>query len=794
MRIEHFKHEQNTLTVCLSGGLCLELTAWRPDVIRLVFREAEKETAQSRTGIVVGKPEHVSVRVEEDDTCLRYLTEDGFIEMKKYPFAIRFVRNGRELCRLSKCGLQLRPAEITEPVWECVKGTEKEMRLRETLRNPGYRFWLSFDFEKDERILGLGQYNNGRLNRREVPVWLYQTNDQAPVPFFTSTKGYGVLVDTGSFSAFERDTFGTTFYTDSVPAGDFYFMLTDRAEDAVKGYRYLTGSVPMMPKWLFGYTQSKERYQSQRELLSVLGEYRRRRVPIDQIVQDWQYWKEGVWSDKSFDPARFPDPSGLCRDVHAMHAHVMISVWPNTRGGDNFRELFDENALLCRDGSETDGIGGGIYNAFDAHSRDVYWGQLSRGIFRHGFDAWWCDCSEPFEDFYATYMTPEDQMVRLVEKYKRYFPSDRINLFSLWHCKNIYEHQRAETDKKRVVNLTRSGYAGQQRYSGIVWSGDIEGSFAELRKQIAEGLSYSASGLPYWSNDIGGFFPAEGDRRFNAGSDYHAVTDPGYRELYTRWLEYACFLPVMRSHGTTFPREIWQFGEPGEMFYDAILRYIELRYRMIPYIYSNAYAVSFGNESFLYPLSFLFPDDERAKDVDDSFFFGKALYVCPVTEPQYYEGADVPMNGPHKREVYLPAGTDFYDFYTGERYAGGQTVICDTPIDRIPVFVRAGSIVPLSPVMQYADEIPDAPYDVTVYPGQDGTFVLYEDAGDGYDYEEGAYATVAFSWDDANSVLTVGRRSGDFPGMIRERMLNIRLPSGEAQTVLYKGKEIRLPL
>ncbi|MBQ3928442.1 MAG: hypothetical protein II710_07365, partial [Clostridia bacterium] len=235
MRIEQFTHEQNTLTVCLSGGFCLELSAWRPDVIRLVFREAEKEKAQSRTGIIVGKPEHVSVQVEEDDTCLRYLTGDGFIEMKKYPFAVRFVRNGRELCRLSKCGLQLRPAEITEPVWECVKGTEKEMRLRETLRNPGYRFWLSFDFEKDERILGLGQYNNGRLNRREVPVWLYQTNDQAPVPFFTSTKGYGVLVDTGSFSAFERDTFGTTFYTDSVPAGDFYVMLTDRAEDAVKG-------------------------------------------------------------------------------------------------------------------------------------------------------------------------------------------------------------------------------------------------------------------------------------------------------------------------------------------------------------------------------------------------------------------------------------------------------------------------------------------------------------------------------------------------------------------------------
>jgi alpha-D-xyloside xylohydrolase len=790
MRIEKFFQNADSLTVVLSDGNALTITAWREDVIRLTFRKAGTEPAPSRTGIIAAKSENPRVRVEEDVKFLRYCTDGGYVELKKYPFEVRFIKNGKELCRLAKCGLQLRPTDITEPHWETVPGTETGMKLAKTDVTPGYRFWLSFDFGDDERILGLGQYNNGRLNRREVPIWMYQTNDHAPVPFFTSTRGYGVLVDTGAYSSFTRDTFGTTFYTDSVPAGDFYFTLTDCAQDAVRAYRYLTGAVPMMPKWLFGYTQSKERYATQKELLDVLAEYRRRRVPLDLIVQDWQYWSPDTWSDKSFDPTRYPDPQGMCDEVHNQHAHIMISVWPNTRGGDNFRELFEKNAFLCPHGSETDFASGGVYNPFTELGRDTCWRQLSDGIFKYGFDAWWCDCSEPFEDFYGSYLQLEDQMVQLVGKYKRFFPSDRINLFSLFHSSNIYEHQRAETNEKRVVNLTRSGYAGQQRYSTIVWSGDIEGSFAQMRKQIAEGLSFSASGLPYWTFDIGGFWAAEGDARFNVGSDYHSVKDPGYRELYTRWLQIGCFMPVMRSHGTIFPREIWQFGEEGEPFYDAIRHMIELRYRMIPYIYSTAYAVSAYGESFLYPLAALYPHDEKACRVDDAFFFGKALYVSPVTEPQYYEGADVPLDVPREKAVYLPEGDDFYEFDTGIRYEGGQTITVPTPLDRIPVFVRAGSILPLSPVMQYVDEIPDAHYEIRVYPGADADFMLYEDAGDGYAYENGEFAVVPMHWNDSERTLVIGARQGTFPTLVVEREYRIALPDGEQATVLYKGEAV----
>lgn len=379
--------------------------------------------------------------------------------------------------------------------------------------------------------------------------------------------------------------------------------------------------------------------------------------------------------------------------------------------------------------------------------------------------------------------------------YRRFFDSRKINLFSLLHAKNVYNYtRRAEDEGKRVVNLTRSGYAGQQRYGAIVWSGDIGGSYEELKKQIAEGLNYCASGLPYWTLDIGGFFPSHGEATFNSGVPYRAVSDPGYRELYVRWLQFGCFLPVMRSHGTTFPREIWRFGETGEPFYDAILKFIRLRYMLMPYIYATAWQVTAHDATFIRLLASDFPHDARALTEDTTYLFGRSLLVSPVVEPQYYEGADVPLYAPKAKAVYLPDGADWYDFWTGECHKGGRTVAVDTPIDSMPLFVRAGSIIPTSPVMQYVDEIPDAPYTVTVYPGADADFTLYEDSGDSYAYERGKYAEVDLHWDDAARVLTVGARKGDFPTLIRTRALILRTVGGKEITVTYTGEEVRVEL
>lgn len=765
----------------------LRLEAWRPDIIRLSCTKGD--FADAASDIVVGKAEDIAVSLDENDTCFTFSAGVAGVEIRKTTFAIRFLREGEELVKLSRWGMQLRDTTVTIPHHVSDRTTTDKLQCVGVEEQVGYKFYLSFDLDRDEQIYGLGQYGTGTLNRREAPVYLYQTNNHAPVPFWVSSKGYGVLVDTGSYASFTRDVFGTTFYADAVDMGDVYLVAGHNGDEAIRGYRALTGHAPLMPKWLFGYTQSKERYCTQDEVLEVLSEYRRRRVPLDLIVQDWSYWPEDTWSDKSFDDTRYPDPTGLCRQVHDQHAHIMISVWPNTRGGDSFRELFDKDQLMTDEGTYG---GGGVYNVFDDAACDTYWNQLNHGIFRHGFDAWWCDASEPFEPAYGAYIEADEQKAVSLDTYKRWMDSRKINLYSLLHSRNVYEHQRRETAEKRVVNLTRSGYAGQQRYATIVWSGDIGGTFEEMKKQIAEGLNFCAAGLPYWSLDIGGFWSKKGESRFDSACPYQNNTDPGYRELYTRWLQFGCFLPVFRSHGTCFGREIWQFGEEGGIFYDSIRKFIELRYRLMPYLYSTAWQVTKNDATFIRPLAFDFADDKQALEQTDSYLFGHAFLVSPVTQPQYYEGADIPLNADKTKAVYLPAGAEWYDFWTEEKRDGGQTVTVATPIDSMPLFVRAGSILPTTQVMQYADEIPDAPYTVTVYTGADGEFTVYEDAGDGYDYESGEYAEYDLQWDDAARRLTISDRRGSFAGMCGERILHIRLTDGGEQTVTYTGAAVNL--
>ena len=770
-------------------GIVLRVQAWREDILRLSCTKGNFTDGES--DIVTASPNNVPLILTEEADRITVGTSRVTLEIRRHTFAMRFLRGGTEILRLASEPLQLLDTTVTVPRHTADRETPDRLKLVKTDTLPGYRFSLSLDLDPNDVIYGLGQYGNGSLNRREVALELYQMNNFAPVPFMVSDRGCGILVDTGAYSTFSRDAFGTTFYTDAVSMGDFYFCGSESIDGAIAAYRTLTGAAPMMPKWLFGYAQSKEHYHTGEELLSVLCEYRRRGVPLDLIVQDWNYWKEGTWSDKSFDPARYPDPTAMCDEVHKNHAHIMISVWPNTRGGDSFRELFDKDGLLTDEGTFG---GGGVYNVFDAAACDIYTSQLEN-IRRHGFDAWWCDATEPFETGYGDRITPSELRERVMPYYRRYFDSRKINLFSLLHAGNVYHYtRRAENEKKRVVNLTRSGYAGQQRYGTIVWSGDIGGSFAEMKRQIAEGLNFCASGLPYWSLDIGGFFPTHGSATFNCHVPYHAVSEPGYRELYVRWLQLGCFLPVFRSHGTTFPREIWRFGEKGEPFYDAIEKFIRLRYTLMPYIYSTAWQVTKNHKTFIRLLAFDFPHDARALTEDTTYLFGRSLLVSPVTEPQYYEGADIPLDVPQIKDVYLPAGADWYNYFTGERFAGGNVVAVGTPLDSMPLFVRAGSILPTSPVMQYVDEIPDAPYTVTVYPGADADFTLYEDSGDGYAYEAGEYAEVDLHWSDTAHTLTVCARRGDFPTLVRSRTMHLRVVGGKETTVTYIGERICVEL
>ena len=627
---------------------------------------------------------------------------------------------------------------------------------------------LCFDFAPDEGVYGLGQAEEGVWNYRRQNQYLYQHNMRIPMPFFLSGKGYGVFVDCGSLMTFQDDACGSYLYLDTVDQLDYYFILGEagaesRFDAVIAAYRRLTGRAALLPKWAFGYIQSKERYRTAGELADVARRYRALGVPLDCVVQDWQTWSEGRWGEKRLDKSRYGDLRARMDELHAMHVHAMVSVWPNMNPGTEDCEEFRKAGKLLNDLS--------TYDAFDPEARAIYWRQAEAELFSGGFDAWWCDSTEPFSgpDWGGEVMREPWERFRLVgEEHKRFLDPAQANLYALYHARGIYEHQREATDKKRVLNLTRSGYAGSQRYGAMLWSGDIAARWDVLRKQIAEGLNMAASGYPWWTLDCGGFFVVKDNWRargcncesdptpkwFWVGDYEQGIRDMGFRELYARWLQFGCFLPMFRSHGTDAPREIWNFGEKGDRIYDAIEATIHLRYRLMPYVYSLAGGVWREDGMMLRPLLFDFPDDPRAVQADDEFMLGRALLVCPVTEPMYFDRGSVPLEREKTWTCYLPAGCDWYDFWTEERHAGGQTVTVDAPLDRIPLFVRAGSILPMAEGLQYADQKPEGPLEVRVYAGADGAFELYDDAGDGYGYENGEYTLTRLQWNDAAGQLT----------------------------------------
>jgi alpha-D-xyloside xylohydrolase len=658
---------------------------------------------------------------------------------------------------------------------------------------------LVFSLTENEGLYGLGQHEDGVYNYNGRKEYLYQTNMKISIPFILSTRNYGILLDTESAVVFDSKQGEITFTIDTTNEISYYVITGDNFEEIIRDYRRLTGGTPMLPRWAFGYIQSRERYRSSEELVSTAKRFRQSGIPIDCIVQDWFSWEDGLWGEKRADKNRYPDLKRLVDTLHGENVRLMVSIWPNmAKESSNFQEFSEKGMLLPNSAT---------YDAFSEEARAVYWKQCEEEWFSAGIDAWWCDNAEPFSDADWNGETKRTEEIRyqlIVNDSKKSMDWTRLNSYGLYHARGIYENWRQTNHEKRVVNLTRSSYISGQRYGIIAWSGDISAKWSVLRKQVTEGIKFSLSGMPYWTLDIGAFFTVK-DKWENRGCNSNGNTsklwfwdgdfndgaaDLGYRELYVRWLQLGTFLPVFRSHGTDTPREPWHFGEPGSIFYDAIVKFIKLRYQLLPYIYSWGAETHRNHGVMLRSLLFDFAHDEKAREISDCFMFGKAFLVCPVTGPMYFEANSKPLPETEKiKEIYLPKGAGWFNFWTNAFHAGGQTIRCDAPLDVIPLFVRTGSIIPISEPITYADEKKGEVSEILVYGGEDGEFVLYNDEGDSYAYENGRFSAIHLKYSDHEKTFTFGKAAGQFKYQEHFRIKWIGCGQTRAVEVVYRGVE-----
>lgn len=578
------------------------------------------------------------------------------------------------------------------------------------------------------------------------------------------------------------------FWSEFEPGADFYFIAGENYDGVIRGYRTLTGKAQVMPKWALGFWQSRERYSTQDELVGTLAEMRRRHIPVDNIVQDWQYWKEDQWGSHQFDPERYPDPEKMLDDVHGMNARFMISVWPKFyTNTDNYQELKASGYAYthAEDAGLVDWLGHKqtFYDAYSEGGRQMFWRQMDKNLYsKYGrkIDAWWMDASEPnLRD-----CLPMDYFKWLLTPNALGSSTEYLNAYALVNADAIYNGQRKIDPDKRVFLLTRNGFAGLQRYSTATWSGDIGTSWIDMRMQMPAGLNYSMSGIPFWGMDIGGFSVM--------GKFYDEANQEEWRELQTRWHQFGTFVPLFRTHGQWPQRELWNIAPEGSPAYESILWYMRLRYRLMPYLYSLAGAVHFGDYTLMRGLPMDFPDDPKVRDLSDQWMFGPALMPCPVYEYQA-----------RSREVYFPEG-GWYDIYTGEYIQGSQTQVVPAPYERIPLFARAGSIIPFGPEIEWSGEKPADDICLYVYSGADVDFTLYEDDGLTYGYEKGKFSTIPICWDEASGTLTIGARQGTFPGALEKRSFRVVLvdpshpvpydPDASGQPVSYEGSSISLRL
>jgi len=624
-------------------------------------------------------------------------------------------------------------------------------------------------WDTQEAFYGLGQHQAGVWNYRGEAVDLSQDNTNISIPLLLSSNGYGIFWNNGSRSWF-NNRFVHAFYMSSEVADsmDYYFFYGPDFDRLIADYRELTGAAPLFGKWAYGYWQCKNRYDSQAELLAIAQKYRELHIPLDNIVQDWFWWN--VMGDPVFNK-NYPDPKGMVDALHNNHVHLMISVWPYFRPGSPVYDDMDKRGYFI-DRTKVQSFhppGMALYDAFNPEARKYYWNLMDNALFKIGVDAWWLDTTEPETEGRETNLLVTNK-VDGGKNGARY-----ANEFPLYTTSAVYDGQRWASDKKRVFILSRSAYAGSQRNAAATWSGDVDPNWETFRRQIPAGLNYSLSGLPYWTTDIGGFVSANPD-------------SPAYRELYVRWFQFGTFCPIFRAHGTrtTNQNEIWSYGPEAQKI---LVAYDKLRYRLMPYIYSLAWKTTSEGYTIMRPLVMDFREDVRAQNIGDQFLFGPAILVNPVTEP-----------GAANRHLYLPAAK-WYDFWTGVAIQGGHPLDAPSPIDRMPLYVRAGSILPLGPDVEYASQKSADPIELRVYRGANGSFTLYEDENDSYHYEKGAYATIPLSWDDSTNTLTIGDRIGSFPGMLEKRTFRVvfvadnhgiagGLTETVDKTVEYSGKKI----
>lgn len=589
-----------------------------------------------------------------------------------------------------------------------------------------------------------------------------------------------------------------SWWSEMNPEIDYYFVAGEDMDEVISGYRTLTGKAQVMPKWAMGYWQSREKYNSSDEIVSTFREFRARQIPVDNIVLDWLHWPQDAWGSHEFDPQRFPDPKGMVDEIHGMNGRIMVSVWPKFYQTTEHYKEFDEKGWMYQQAIEDsikDWVGpgymGSFYDAYHPEARKLFWKQMQDHYYPLGFDAWWMDASEPnIRDCTDLQYRKDLCGPTALGPSAEYF-----NAYALVNADAIYNGQRGVEPDKRVFLLTRSGFAGLQRYSTATWSGDIATRWEDMKAQISAGLNFAISGIPYWTMDIGGFCVED---RYVAGQVEYNKTGrenddyKEWRELNARWYQFGAFCPLFRAHGQYPFREIWNIAPEGHPAYQSVVYYTKLRYNLMPYIYSLAGMTHFADYTIMRPLVMDFMADTQVNDISDQYMFGPGLMVCPVYE-----------YGARSREVYFPNTGGWYDFYTGKYMAGGKQTV-DAPYERIPLYVREGAIIPYGPDMQYSDEKPASEITLYVYQGKDGEFTLYEDENVNYNYEKGAYAMIPFAYDDAEGTLTIGQRQGEFPGMLKERSFRVVVVNkdkpqpfdlkAKGQLVKYDGAEVVVKL
>lgn len=668
-----------------------------------------------------------------------------------------------------------------------------------------------FKLDKDEPIYGLGILQEGRMDMTGTYRRMIQGNTDDYCNIIQSIKGYGLFWDNYSPTTFGTKEGAYFFSSDNGGCIDYYFIWGGDADQVIAGIRQLTGNVPMPPLWYFGFMQSRERYKSSAELTEVLDRYRSTGVPIDVMIQDWQYWGSNyLWNAMEFNAPEFSNPERWIKHIHDKNAKLMISIWssfgPMTKP---YRELEPKGLLIDIQTWPQSGLtdwpprrdypsGVRPYDPYSKEARDIYWNHLTR-LFDLNIDGWWMDSTEP------DHMDFQESDLDLITSAG---PWRRVrNAFPLMAVGGVYDNQRAmeNGNDKRVVILTRSVFAGQQRYGSNTWSGDVQSNWNSLRNQVPAGLNFALTGNPNFNSDLGGFFANSYNERSQDGS---ATQNPLYQELYVRWMQYGVFCPMMRSHGTEVPRELYYYGKAGEPVYDALLGAIKLRYSLLPYIYSLAYDVYAKDGTYQRALMMDFKDDRNVWNIGNEFMFGRSLLVAPVLEAKYTPEraqsksragiGDVDFMAPKTTKVYLPAGTKWYDFENNKLYYGGKEIEREVNIKSIPLYVKAGSIVPIGPDVQYSTEKPWDDLEILVYAGADGKFCLYEDEFDNYNYEKGASTGILFSYYDKGQRLVIDARTGSYNGMIQNRKFRVVLikdgKRSEPKTVSYTGKKVTVKL